>query len=276
MSATTPADGLTGSYSPRSLSDIILSVFSGLALYDAIELTILVFTTFTAYKGFYFWSLLLSALLGVILESVGFMLKFFDLAPLALSVTMFIVGWYFMVTGQALVLYSRLHRVLHNPKVLSLIRHMILTHAILFHISTSVVLYGSNFSSNPAFARAYSIIERVQLIAFNLQEIIISGLYLHETIKLFKMHPQRRGCESNIMYQLLGINVAIILLDVGIVTLEFLDYYALQLIIKPFVYSVKLKLEIAVLGKLVFIVHLHCYQSQVVPGNEIISGFLGT
>jgi hypothetical protein len=153
---------------------------------------------------------------------------------------------------------------------------MITTNAIIFHISTTVVLYGSNFSNNAAFLKAYSVIERVQLTAFSFQEIIISGLYLHETIKLLKMYPHKRGCESGIMHQLLGINVVIILSDVGFVTLEYLGYYAFQSAIKPFVYSVKLKLEIAVLGKLVLIVRLHCHQPLSIPESGGVSGDRGT
>ena len=36
-----------------------------------------------------------------------------------LVIAVLILGWYFMVTGQSLVLYSRLHLVVYDPRVIS-------------------------------------------------------------------------------------------------------------------------------------------------------------
>lgn len=53
------------------------------------------------------------------------------------------------------------------------------------------------------------------------------------------------------------VNVAAILMDLSLVILEYLGFYFAQIILKAAVYSIKLKMEFAVLGMLVSIVHSH-------------------
>ena len=56
------------------------------------------------------------------------------------------------------------------------------------------------------------------------------------------------------MYELFTINVIIILLDIALLALEYRGLRTLERAFKSFIYSVKLKLEFAVLGKLVNLV----------------------
>jgi hypothetical protein len=56
------------------------------------------------------------------------------------------------------------------------------------------------------------------------------------------------------MYELLAINVLIILMDIAVLVVEFLGLYYLQVLLKCTIYSIKLKIEFAVLGKLTAIV----------------------
>jgi hypothetical protein len=53
------------------------------------------------------------------------------------------------------------------------------------------------------------------------------------------------------MHQLLAINTAIILMDISLIVLEFIGLFIIQTVLKTFFYTVKLKLEIAVLSRLV-------------------------
>ena len=53
------------------------------------------------------------------------------------------------------------------------------------------------------------------------------------------------------MYQLLAINILIIAMDLGLLGLEAASLYIFETIFKGFLYSVKLKLEFAILNKLV-------------------------
>jgi hypothetical protein len=54
-----------------------------------------------------------------------------------------------------------------------------------------------------------------------------------------------------LLYQLFTINVLIIFMDVALLGVEFANLYIIEATFKGVVYSVKLKLEFAVLGKLV-------------------------
>ncbi|KAJ9193230.1 hypothetical protein DTO164E3_6852 [Paecilomyces variotii] len=258
-----PGDGITGGYTGNNLGvQIAMATFTGIAWYNAIELIVLLFVTFSQYKGLYFWSLLCSAVVGVVPYSLGFLLKFFNLTSARwLSVTFLTVGWYFMVTGQSIVLYSRLHLVLRNPRVLQRVLFMIIADAIVLHVPTTVVTFGSNFDyDTTAYVRGYNVMEKIQMTGFCLQEFIISGLYIIETVKLLKLNPDKRN--RKIMYQLLGINLLIIAMDLGLLLAEYLNFYVIETTLKGAVYSVKLKLEFAVLGKLVHLVHSHGWKPQ--------------
>ena len=52
------------------------------------------------------------------------------------------LGWYFMVTGQSLVLYSRLHLLVRDARKLKWILCMIIADVFLFHIPTTVFTFG--------------------------------------------------------------------------------------------------------------------------------------
>ena len=88
-------------------------ICSSLALYNSLELELLILTTFHAYRGLYFWSLALASF-GVIPYVIGFMVEYFQWSYLALGTAIDTVGWVLMVTGQSVVLYSRLWMV-RNP-----------------------------------------------------------------------------------------------------------------------------------------------------------------
>lgn len=229
----------------------VLAAFAAIAWYNAIELIVLCFVSFKRRRGCYFWSLLISSI-SIIPNCLGYVLLFFPtgITPY-FCVTLIILGWYGMVTGQSVVLWSRLHLVLQNTKVLWGVLWMIIIDAFLFHVPTTVLLYGAVAAPDSNWLDGYNVMERVQLIGFCIQELIISGIYVWETTKLLRLRPQ--GRPQGILYQLLIINIIILVLDVAVVLLEFVGYYSVQVMFKPVAYSIKLKLEYAILGKLVAI-----------------------
>ena len=158
-----------------------------------------------------------------------------------------------MVTGQSVVLYSRLHLVLRNPKVLRAVLWMIVVDAVVFHVSTTVVLFGSSYGDDQnGFNGAWTVIEKVQMTAFCIQEFIISGVYVYETAKVLKIVSG--GHTRRTMWELFIINVLIIVLDIALLVVEYLNLRVYEQSFKGVVYSIKLKLEFAILGKLVDIV----------------------
>ncbi|KAJ5715577.1 uncharacterized protein N7483_012758 [Penicillium malachiteum] len=251
-----PPDGLIGGYHGHSLTiRILMIVFSSIALYNAIELFILLFLTFQSYRGLYFWTMLLSVVLGVIPHTIGYILEFFALAPLWLSLTLSTIGFYVMVPGQSMVLYSRLHLVVQNRQILRFVLWLIIVDAVILLIPTTILTFSTAYIRTDPFIRGYNVMERLQLAWFCCQEFVISGIYIFETVKLLRLMPDKDHRRTRIMYELLAINFVIILLDVALLVVEYIGFYSLQTTLKPMVYSIKLKLEFGVLGKLVSLVH---------------------
>ena len=246
-----------------------ISAFTAIAWYNVAELNIQVFLTFKRHRGLYFWSLLISSY-GCVLHALGFLLKFFQLTTNNyLSVTIITIGWYAMVTGQAVVLYSRLHLVVRDQRVLRGILTMIIVDAILFHIPTTVLTYGSNTPHPHRFTHAFNVVEKLQMTAFCIQEFIISGVYVWSTISLLR--PVYHGRTRKVMTQLIWINLIIIGMDVCLLAMMYSDIYEIEATLKPMVYSIKLKLEFAVLNQLMTLANSsvnHHQNLRIDDGNE--------
>lgn len=261
-------EGLVGGYQGGLAAKILMVVFSSIALYNAIELIILIFLVFNRYAGLYFWAMLLSNVLGVIPHAIGFLLEFFAKGPLWLAVTLATIGFYFMVPGQSVVLYSRLHLVVQNRKLLRRIRYLIIFDTIILLIPTTVLTYSTIYVRTDPIIRGYNVMERMQVAWFCAQEILISGVYIWETVNLLRLRPEKDSARTKIMYELITINVIIVLLDVALLVLEYIGLYALQTTLKAAVYSVKLKLEFAVLRKLVLLVNTRPSDSSSTDHEE--------
>ncbi|KAL4951360.1 hypothetical protein BDW69DRAFT_170244 [Aspergillus filifer] len=255
---TQPPDGLIGGYKGNNNDvKIVVVTFSSLALYNAVELVILIFFTFQRYWGLYFWTMLLSGVLGVIPHAVGYLLEFFGIGPRWLGVTISTVGFYFMVPGQSVVLYSRLHLVVQNRKLLRFVLFMIIIDTIILIIPTTVLTYSTVYIRTLPIVMGYNVMERLQVAWFCAQEILISSIYIWETAKLLRLRPEKNSRRTRVLYELIAINLIIIGMDVALLVLEYHGFWYLQTTIKAAVYSIKLKLECGVLRKLVEIVQPH-------------------
>lgn len=132
--------------------------------------------------------------------------------------------------------------------------------------------------------------EKIQMVGFFIQEVILSVVYIKKTIRLLKLSQSVPGEVQSFddgsapsqlksvsmrttMYQLLAINVLIILLDLGLLGIELANLYLLQTTLKGAVYSIKLKLEFAVLGKMVQIVRTRNDSSSSGKTGPTISQF---
>ncbi|KAL4982880.1 hypothetical protein BDW68DRAFT_191809 [Aspergillus falconensis] len=231
--------------------EFAFTAFASVTLYNSIELIILCLASFKRYHGLYFWSLLITSC-SLIINCLGFVLLFFTTVTPFLSVTFVLIGWYSMVTGHSMVLWSRLHLVLHNPGILRAILYLIIVDSVLMQIPITVLLYGAVGPRSPtrmAFVRGYSVMERIQLLVFCVQECLLSAIYIWETAKLLRLRPQRT--HRIILTQLLAINVIILVLDIVIVLFQYAGLFALQVVFKPVAYSIKVRLEFAILGRLV-------------------------
>ncbi|KAK4077556.1 hypothetical protein Purlil1_12318 [Purpureocillium lilacinum] len=139
-------------------------VFISVALYNVVELNLLIVSTFKRF------------LRHLRADPSGYV-----------QATIILIGWCTMITGQSLVLYSRLHIVLYNLRRLHYVLIMIIVDAIWLGVPVIVLVYGTNSHNPKPFAQPYAIFEKLQLTVFFLQEVIISGLYIFETTKPLKL-----------------------------------------------------------------------------------------
>lgn len=272
-----PGAGITAGYNGNSESLRIVIIFlSGLAIYNAVELVAMISLTFTRHRGLYFWSLLIASI-GIIPYSLGFLLKFDNITPgdlRWLAVFLLTIGWYPMITGQSLVLWSRLHLIVsgeRGERILRWTKWMIIFNAIALHVPTTVLTFGSNgYLQTDTFVRGYNVMEKIQMAGFFVQEIILSGIYIVETTKILRTSLQPNTKRT--MYQLITINVVIIIMDLGLLGIECASLYILETLVKGVVYSIKLKLEFAILGKLV---RFAVGQKPGTDGRTTSIGFVG-
>ena len=153
-----------------------------------------------------------------------------------------------MVTGQAFVLFSRLHLVVRNRRTLRLVLFMIIFDAFVFHVPMTVFTFGANSPNSDPWVSRFNIYERIQLTAFCLQEFTIATIYIVSTVRLLGSiyHSMTR----KVMLQLLLISFICIGMDIILICLEFTGNYVSEASIKPMIYTIKLKLEFAVLNQL--------------------------
>jgi hypothetical protein len=139
-------NGISGGLQITLPDAMTISAFTAIAWYNWLELNIMIWMTFKRHNGLYFYSLLASSW-GIIIYALAFLMKFFQVWKNDyVSVALITVGWYAMVTGQSLVLYSRLHLVVRDLRKIRWILYMILTDIVLFHFPTTVMTFGVSVS----------------------------------------------------------------------------------------------------------------------------------
>ncbi|KAK2768800.1 hypothetical protein FQN54_000658 [Arachnomyces sp. PD_36] len=264
------ADSGIGEHFQLSRTEALtITTFLAISVYNTIELFLKIFMSFKHRSHLYFWSLVISTG-GITLYALGFFFKYFDIIPQNMVfVTLIVIGWCCMVTGQSLVLYSRLHLILHDQRTLRWVLIMIIFDAVICHIPITVLIYGANSPNPTAFLTPYSIYEKVQVSIFFIQECIISGLYLWKTIKIIRPEGNVRGKAGRaVMMHLIYMNVIIIVMDITLLSVEYAGYYFIQTTYKAFVYSVKLKMEFSILNKLIKLVRGKLHGSSSDPRSQ--------
>lgn len=234
---------------------ITMCAFLALSFYNMLELAVIIFTTFKSRSGLYFWSFV-AATTGIAPYGIGFLLKFFNLISIRwIPVALVGIGLIGIVTGQSLVLYSRLHLIVRNSRILRWVLTMIIFDAIAFHIPTMIMAFGVDSSQTERFLPVFLVYDKIQLTVFFTQECIISGIYIYTTVRLLAPtgEPINRPLR-NLFTHLIIVNIFVLALDITVLGFGFSGYYQIQTTFKAAVYSVKLKVEFSVLNRLVSIV----------------------
>jgi len=230
---------------------LVASIFA-VSFWLVAELSVQVFFTFKKHNGLYFWSIL-AVICGVAFHSVGLLLVVFvPESNQTFSTVIAKIGWIGDSTGFAMVLYSRLHLVVRNSRILHLILAMIIVDAFLFHTPVIVLLIGRTISPDRNWDEYVPPIERVQVVGFALQETLIGSIYIWRTTKFLKSTYNNI---RRVMISLIATQVVVFLIDVFMIAIDYHGWFTLKAILHPLSSAVKVKIEFAVLNQLLNVVN---------------------
>jgi hypothetical protein len=232
---------------------MLMAGFFTLACWNVIEISYSILTTFQRYAGLYFWSMVI-ATLGILLHAITSFLRYFALAPNVPMCFLICLGWYAMVTGQSVVLYSRLHLVTTHEHYPRWILWMIVFNFFALHVPTTILFLGANYGVH-SFVGPFNVYERIQLAGFAVQETIISALYVWETTTSLRPVLALKGARGRrAVMNVVAVNIIAVLLDASLLTTEYTNHFSVQTTYKPVVYSIKLLLEFTVLNNLLALI----------------------
>lgn len=175
----------------------------------------IVFFTFKRYSGLYFWAII-SATMGVLISAAGLSVSDWDaVLESSLGTALNTFAWVLMVTGQSLVLFSRLHLVNISRRVRRWVLTMIIFNAITMHTPTAVLTIGARINAPGNFQSTYSYAERIQVTVFFIQELILSGIYLWKSFGVLESYrvdggPRVRNQARGIILHLMLANIFVI------------------------------------------------------------------
>lgn len=230
-----------------------IAAFFALSVYNSIEILFSIFHQFKTHKGLYFWSMLI-ACIGIPVHATAVLLRMFGLAPNAAMSLIVILGWWAMVTGQAVVLYSRLHLVSDQRKI-RWVLIMIIVNFIILHLPVSALYLAINIRTFDSLTKVFSVYEKTQLTGFCIQESIISGIYIWEASRTLNPILEFKGPkERKVIRHLILVNILVVTMDASLLVTEFTNNFEIQTTYKTVVYSIKLKLEFYILNQLLYII----------------------
>jgi len=99
------------------------------------------------------------------------------------------------------------------------------------------------------FARSAAVFDRIQLIGFCIQKLIIYSLYIYCILFLFQISSAvSKSGRYKVFIYTICINIFVVFINILFIVTEFKFYY-IQISFKTVVYSIKLKLEFSVLNR---------------------------
>ncbi|KAJ3286101.1 hypothetical protein HK104_009182 [Borealophlyctis nickersoniae] len=233
---------------------LVFQIATGsVALYNTLELLALIFYRFKRYSTLYFWSITI-ATLGTALFTAGFF-PLFTKDLLVPALVILTVGWWSMVTGFSVIMYSRLHIMNCDPRLMLFCRWMIIFNFVFMHLPTTFLTFAANLSDPKTpeglkWTNSYAIMEKVQMTSFWLQETFLSVVYLYYTRRMSSGMSTilQSKKKKEVVFHTMYINVLVLLLDLAAVIVEYLNLYDYQIMFKALLYSLKIKLEFAILN----------------------------
>jgi hypothetical protein len=230
----------------------VYTFFSAIAIWSSVPLTLRLCTTLKRRRTVYFWAILATSW-GLCIRAIGYLLGLLvPSSPWALNNALALGGCVPMVTGFSVVLYSRLNLILESQITRRAFLVLIIVTAFVFHpLILTLSFTTHNMLKLAPLAQINSRIEKVQLVIFSVEEIILSYFYVRAAYHYLRSRFVQRGKTRKAMSLLLVVQVIIICIDIALVVMEFAGLVQLKLFLHSFAYSVKLELEFVVLNQLV-------------------------
>lgn len=105
------------------------------------------------------------------------------------------------------------------------------------------------FQNTPWVPWVYA--EKVVSTLFTIQEFIIAGVYLTQAFRILRPESEYRNDASRpVLHRLIAANIFIIVLDMVFLGFEWAQLWGIWCAFKGFTYSVKLRIEFAILNQL--------------------------
>jgi hypothetical protein len=167
-----------------------------------------------------------------------------------ISIITFGFGWPFMVTGFSLVLLSRLHLVVHSPKLLRFLLAVVIVDAMLVQFPVFIFSF-IGAPQSVIFLKVVRFLSHFEVI-FAVQEVRLSSLHIYFFIRFVKQGGSKvlRSLKRT-SYLLITAESIIIVCDLTVNILLYLNLYIPRKIILPFIHAVKLQIEFLVLNRLI-------------------------
>ena len=230
--------------------------FISLTLYIILDVNFGIYRIFRRKQGLYYWSLIF-ATWGTAVVAVGNILK--NLKPewgviWPLWTLMINGGWSVYAPAELLVLYSRLHLVNQNDRLHRWLLIMIIVASFSVIVPNWVFIFGA-YDVDPKVSSVWSprmaIIDRTSQASFTVMEAVISGVYIHSLLGILRTKVDIRT--RRVMRDLIGVNVSVVVMDLLVIILIFLNQAQVAYPMQDFTYALKYKIEFVVLNQLMAI-----------------------
>ncbi|KAI4655159.1 uncharacterized protein J4E79_008224 [Alternaria viburni] len=244
-------EGMTTNHTLSHKTSLVVIVFLALAVSHTLEVFVKIFRLFRTYHGVYFYTLI-AASVGIAIHAFGYFIRNYGISDSApLEIALACGGGMLMITGQSIVLWSRLHLISSGKRDWWLLC-MIIAACIIVQGGATALFAGSNSPNPKRWLQIYEKWEIFQVTWFVFQECLISGLYIYRTFALMRSSAAFRGPHAKRVFNhLIIVNTVVILLDVTILVLQYIGLYEIQTSWKTLAYAIKLKLEFEVLNQLI-------------------------
>ena len=230
--------------------------FLSLTIYLILDVNVGIYRVFRRKRGLYYWSLIF-ATWGTAVVAIGNIFK--NLKPnwgviWPLWTLMINGGWSVYAPAELLVLYSRLHLVNQSDGLHRGLLWMIIVGSTLVIIPNWVFIFGA-YDTNPKVSSVWSprmaIIDRTSQPCFTAMEFVISGVYIHSLLGILRTKID--VSTRRVMRDLIVVNITVVVMDLLVIVLIFLDQAEVAYPLQDFTYAFKYKIEFVVLNQLMAI-----------------------